>query len=120
MTTPRLEEFVVEARIETEVLFNRPVTLSGVTSEVVSEVVFRSWNIAWFESGESGCSTGRDAAEMKGTKKASGTVKSIVENFPSFDAQKNPRERCACGIRTFARLYEDALRKAHVWLKRTS
>ena len=55
--------------------------LNGVTGEVVSEVVFRSWNIAWFESGESGCSTGRDAAEIKGTKEASDTVKSIVDSF---------------------------------------
>ena len=56
-------------------------TLNGVTGEVVSEVVFRSWNIAWFEPGESECSTGRDAAEMKGTKEASDTVKSIVDSF---------------------------------------
>ena len=55
-----------------EVFFNRPVTLSGVvTGEVVSEVVFRFCN-----------DTGRDAAEMKGTKKeASDTVKSIVDSF---------------------------------------
>ena len=56
-------------------------TLNGVTSEVVSEVVFRFWNIMWFEPGESEYSTGRDAAEMKGTKEASDTVKSILDSF---------------------------------------
>lgn len=52
--------------------------------EVGSDLVFRFWNIAWFESGESGesgCNTGRDAAEMKGSKKASERVKSIVHSF---------------------------------------
>ena len=94
-------------------------TLNGVTSEVVSEVVFRSWNIAWFESGDSGCSTGRDAAEMKGTKEASDTVKSIVDSFRVSILKNFLKKRCTCRIRTFARLYEDALRKTHIRLKRT-
>ena len=73
-------------------------TLSGVTSEMGSEVVFRSWNMAWFASGESGCNTGRDAAEMKGTENASDRAKSIGGFFPSFDAQKPPKERCTYSI----------------------